>query len=956
MSVSRTVSCLLVFPVLTLIAAQLHAQEKETKPGHAHPHDPPRQGVVLVKIDGERLRAPIDAASFGEPARRYGIHDVHPWIPPALLYYGLPVFKASANTGSIASLSRIMEVRYSSADASEDVAAVLGMVPGVEYAEPSFQRRPAFNVNDQFVGNQWYLDTIKARAAWDVVRADSTIIIAITDTGIDPNHEDLKSSIWLNPGENGSGPNGDKRSDGIDNDGNGVVDDWMGYDFSGADGANPDNDPTATGDGHGIEVAGVAAAIGNNAVGIAGVAFGARLMIVKVADDRPAPQTRIYNGPLGVLYAARMGAGVINCSWGGESPSLAEAEVFEYVVHDLKKTVVASAGNDNVDSYNYPASYPGVISVAALTEGNAKASFSNYNDRVDVSAPGTDIYSTVKNGYFYDQGTSFSAPIVSGIAALVAKKYPQLDGQQVGEVIRATTDNIDIYLGGTYGGRMGTGRVDAARAVTLGPSVASARMIDYSVSESVPDGALEPNETIELRAGIRNLLADAAFVDAKLTVEDPPGISVQNDSVAFGAVPSGARREIPAGSFRFTLPASIASNSDVRLKVTVETPDRTNAHTIILRAAPTYLTTHFNKIALTFNGRGNLAKDGLDQDAGDGFLYAFNESILFHGGVMIGTDNSRFADAVRLGRLSQGTGEGFTTVRPYRLAIAQDSSAEIGTAEFADAVGSLGINVTMRTEEYRDTAAQNIVFVRYMIRNTGAAALDGLRCGLYLDWDVSGNGLNDRVQYDPDNAIAFQRDANTTSGRPFVGALMLSPGTMNFYAVKNFDDSVNTNFTAARKWTMMTSGIHENAGLDDMSMVVSSDGFTLPANASKEVAFALIAAPTFDSLRANARIARARFGTTGVATPGIEGFAATFLPNPVADRTTLRMSLPEASRAVLTIYTLQGERALSFDTGTLDAGAHEIPVEMAAMPAGLYVYEVQAGGRTVRGKLLKAPH
>src|SRR5205823_2609379 len=149
--------------------------------------------------------------------------------------------------------------------------------------EPVYVRHLAYTPNDPSLSLQPYLEQIKAIEAWDDVRADSAIIIAILDTGVDLDHPDLKDAIWLNPSETGLDDQGhDRRTNGIDDDGNGIVDDWRGYDFGGSDGHTPDNLPQAA-YFHGTHVAGLAAATGDNNIGIVGVGFGAKLMAVKIS-------------------------------------------------------------------------------------------------------------------------------------------------------------------------------------------------------------------------------------------------------------------------------------------------------------------------------------------------------------------------------------------------------------------------------------------------------------------------------------------------------------------------------------------------------------------------------------------------------------------------------------------------------------------------------------------------
>jgi serine protease len=944
-----------------MAATSCIAQQFSLRPARHTSIEEGLRGKLIVKVTREAFATRPTSAMFGEATRRYGISSMSPWIPPKLLWYGTPMYKqgdAGSNETPEHSLSRIMVIEYSSLDAPERVAEAIEKMKGVEYAEPIYPRFPVYAPNDPELGKQAYLDAIKAREAWDVVRADSSIIIAIIDTGIERLHDDLKSAIWTNPKETGEGPNGDKRFDGIDNDDDSLIDDWWGWDFAGSNGSDPDNNPSGV-EEHGTEVAGVAAAPGDNATGVAGVAFGAKLMAVKVGDDRLFPNNRIYNGALGIMYAAKKEADVLNCSWGGVNASRSEEEVVEYVVNDRHKLIVAAAGNDSEESDFYPASYAGVLNVAALTEGREKASFSNYSYRVDLSAPGTDVYSTgIGSTYRYDQGTSFSTPMVSGVAALIHKRFPSYSSEQIAEVLRATADDMSGTLNPAYAGKMGSGQLNAFRAVSEGGQIASARMVEYTIDESIPDGAVDAGETIRIRAKIKNLLADAPGVTATLGCVTDPGIQINGSRLELGAMASGETRVSTDTVFQLTIPPTTPPNTRLVLKLTLTTKDRAGDQYIILRAAPTFLTTAHNDVAVTFNSTGNIGHNGLNQLEGDGFLYNGSDDLLFHGGLMIGTDPDHLSDAVRKGYLSDGISDGFRIVRPYRLGISSDSSVEIGTAKFNDAHVAqemrVGVDVEMKTYEYRAAGASNFVIVSYRITNTSSAPLHGLRCGLYLDWDVSESSFSDRVQYDAEHRLGFQRNVGGDAEDLFVGAALLTSQDISFYAAENYDDSINSAFYQSRKWAMLTSGIHENSTIDDMSMVIGAGPIDLQPNAWTEVAFALLAHEDFDSLRASADRARQLFVPSGVAVPSMPGILEAFAqPNPFSASTVIHVAPRRSGAATLAIYNLRGEKVASLFSGHLDAGTHAFPFGAALLPDGVYMYEFRSGELVQKGKIVK---
>ena len=345
----------------------------------------------------------------------------------------------------------------------QNAIQALKKLPFVKYAEPNRLVRLCFVPDDplynssgtwgQSYQDQWGLYKLNAEAAWDTANG-SGVVVAVVDTGCDINHPDLKDNIWTNPGE--------IAGNGIDDDGNGYVDDVHGWDFYDDDATIEDTN------GHGTACASVICAVTNNAVGMAGLAYGAKIMPLRALPWVSDIVEAIY-------YAADNGARVISCSFGG-GYSEAEQDAIEYAVQK-GCIVVASAGNDadNGDGIHYPSSFRATICVSATDVNDQRASFSNWGTAVDVAAPGCDVLCARASGtafgldvpgypdYCRAYGTSLSAPFVSAIAALLLSKDPSLTPYEVRTMIRASSTDLgssgfDLYFG--------YGRVDAAAALS----------------------------------------------------------------------------------------------------------------------------------------------------------------------------------------------------------------------------------------------------------------------------------------------------------------------------------------------------------------------------------------------------------------------------------------------------------------------------------------------------------
>jgi subtilisin family serine protease len=327
---------------------------------------------------------------------------------------------------------------------------------------------------------QWALAKIQASQAWYVSRGYS-VTVAVVDTGVELFHPDLVDSLWTNWGETAG--------NGLDDDGNGYVDDVYGWDF--ADGDNGPWDPH----GHGTHVAGIVGATTDNAVGIAGIGWGVTVMPVRILDASGNGDD--WDFFQGVCYAVDNGAQVVNLSLGGAGGSKSLEDAVQYA-QSKGALVVAAAGNWGVSMPFYPAYYDGVIGVSATNQNDQKASFSNYGSYVDVAAPGVGILSTkpYPTDYGLMDGTSMATPMVSGLAALIWTEYPSATADQVWAAIRDGADDLGSPGWDAY---FGWGRINAANSLGGGAIAQSqAQVVDLPAAQGVADAGSLP---VQFRPG-----------------------------------------------------------------------------------------------------------------------------------------------------------------------------------------------------------------------------------------------------------------------------------------------------------------------------------------------------------------------------------------------------------------------------------------------------------------------
>lgn len=322
--------------------------------------------------------------------------------------------------------------------------------PTVAYAEPDYIITASDTIpNDPSYTKLYGMTKISAPAAWSRFTGSKNVVVGIIDSGVDYTHTDLANNIWTNPGE--------IANNGIDDDGNGYVDDIHGWNFVTKTNAPMDDN------GHGTHVAGTIGAVGNNGIGVVGVAWNTQIAALKFLNSEGEGYTS--DAILAVKYATKMGFDVTNNSWGGGSFS----QSLQDAIAAYKGVFTAAAGNNgrnNDTRASYPANYNcnNIISIAATTSSDGRASYSNYGaTSVDLGAPGDAIYSTYpNNSYATLSGTSMATPHVSGAAALIKSYYPGLTTAQIKTIILSNVDAVSSLKGKTVTG----GRLNVAKCLS----------------------------------------------------------------------------------------------------------------------------------------------------------------------------------------------------------------------------------------------------------------------------------------------------------------------------------------------------------------------------------------------------------------------------------------------------------------------------------------------------------
>ncbi len=412
---------------------------------------------------------------------------------------------------------------------------------------------------------QYGLTLTGATSVWEVETGSDTAKIAIADTGVNYRHEDLQSMIWVNPGEDLDGdeePYDLDDLDGIDNDGNGVVDDLIGYDFlvtaggavwSGEDGGGIDSDPSDF-NGHGSHVAGIAAAATNNTLGVAGMAGGwhngakyakrgPRIMCLRIGYMASSGQgfVNLNDAATALDYAARMGAHVFNASWG----SVGIAPLFAAINLAVDSGVVISkaAGNNNDDNGDWMNLLGGVMSVASTNSSDIKSGFSSFGSWVEISAPGSSIHSVNSlfgnPSYGNKSGTSMAAPSYGGAALLIKSLMPSFTSVEIDSLLMATADDLDALNPG-FIGSLGAGRINVLDAIqdlpaanfSAGPVLLGSPGLTVDFTDSSPNSPSAWSWTfgdgnVSSLQNPSHTYNDVGAFDVTLEVTEPRGVGFE---------------------------------------------------------------------------------------------------------------------------------------------------------------------------------------------------------------------------------------------------------------------------------------------------------------------------------------------------------------------------------------------------------------------------------------------
>ena len=711
----------------------------------------------------------------------------------------------------------------------------------VAYAEPYYLPKPLFIPNDPSAssgGDQTYLSIIHAYEAWEFEKGDSTVVIGILDTGVDLTHEDLADNIFYNQND---------PINGIDDDGDGYIDNYQGWDF-----ANNDNDPTADFDQHGTSVAGVSSARTNNGKGIAGVGFKSKFLPIKIFDT----ENNVFNnGYEAILYAAEQGCKIVNLSWGSVNTfSNFAQDIINFAVLDMDVVVVAAAGNTNADLHFYPASYDNVLSVGASNNNDEKAGFATYSHFIDVMAPGAQEYTT-KNGGGYGNatGSSFASPMVAGIAALVRARYPDLNARQVMEKIRMTTDNIyDIPGNDSYFEQLGRGRINAQSAIA--PSNKPAvRMTNLVYTNSVGRYAAS-GDTVSITMDFINILNTTANAIATLSCPSP-FVTIIEGNFNIGSLTTMEEKSNANSPFVIYLDPDLPVNTILSFRLGYEDVNYSDYQYFELVANPDHINLDNGKISLTVASNGNLAYVDSNLSNGSGLVFK-GKKLLDHIGIAFGAEPTKVVDNIIFDLNTGEKNSDFDNVKPLQF-IGNSIAPIDARSTFADTGASdpISLQITQKLLSTDADSANSFVVIEYRVTNLSGSDLGALYTGIYADWDI-GQYTNNMAEWDQTRRLGYIYNANENN--QFTGIALITGQEAIYNAINLANENGNTadysgTLTKSDKHNLLTASAKEVAGElgagNDVAQFLSGKELDLKNNHSTKIAFVIAVEESLASLQ-----------------------------------------------------------------------------------------------------------
>lgn len=763
-------------------------------------------------------------------------------------------------------LSLIYNITYSAEIDVRKLITECNALGMVEYAAPRMMQQPMLVPNDDSLGLQWYLTKIRALQAWDLDTGDTNVIIAIVDGGTHFAHPDLGQNVAYNYAD---------PIDGIDNDNDGFIDNFRGWDVG-----QGDNNPQFFGgplnSAHGVAMCGLAAASTNNNRGVAGAGYKCRYLPVKMVNN-PIGWIAGYEG---LVYSADHQAKIINASWGSTFPSPYEQDVVNYVVINRGCLMFAAAGNSNNTNPFYPASYEGVVAVGGTQSNDTKSGNSSYYEQVDLVSPGQAMLEPYDVGYATGNGTSDASALTSGAAGIVQSYYANYTPIQVGARMIQTAYRIDTIPGNAaFLNKQGSGRLDMFAALTH-PVEPFIYFNERGFTDN-NDDVLMIGDTVRLYGNMLNILDTTSALTAVIT-DNSPFVSWLDSTVNLGVINQLNFTNTQAQPFQFMIMPGCPLNQEVLMKVVYyDGTDTLNTQYFSFAVNRDYYHVQANKLHTTVTTTSRIGFSDNRTTKGIGYRMEGKENNLFGlfwnpMGLFISKNSASVSDQTLsngpLGPCCNWANDVDMLSLQNIIVDHQSIVADVEvTSQYNDAgagVNAVGVNVKQKLFAWSDSINDQFLLLQYQFQNNTGIGLGNWNVGLFADFDMP-----DSLLWSVNNNIAFYDTVSQSAvvynpaERYYVGYKLLAPGAPVRYYANQSDGSgghqnVYDGFSSAEKYNFMNPLVASNiTSPTDVSHYLGMSFDTLNTDGCAMMHMALIIGTSLDDFRDQANAAQAKFNS-----------------------------------------------------------------------------------------------
>lgn len=826
-------------------------------------------------------------------------------------------------------LSTIYHLKLYKGQSQKKILRYLNAMSEIEYAEADFQYQLTYSPNDPRKNEQDYLDALKVFDAWDIEKGDSSVIIAITDTGTDLDHPELINRLALNHKDS---------INGIDDDLDGYIDNFYGWNV-----ASNNNNVSFENSGHGTNVAGIACSQVDNNFGISGIGFNVKFMTVRI--DLASGQ--LSNAYESIVYAADHGADIINCSWGGYRASSYGRDVVRYAT-EKGALIIAGAGNNGISNKFYPAAYEEVIAVGQTEGIDTIRTQSNYGYWLDLFAPGDRVLTTnVIGGFGTNGGTSMASPMIAAGAALVKSQNPNFTAEQIAQRLFITADNIEGISPTNRADESGYGRANLYRAL----SEVSSPSIEFVQRKILSkNGSFNINDTVSISGSFKNYLAPSSAISVKLSTTSND-VRILNPNRTIPGINTLDSINIENDPFQIVINSNLPFNSEVVFIAEMTFNGIVKRQKFAFDLNNDYITINNSSFRHTMTSNGAIGFSGNASTLGDGVVFNDNTFLLFEGSFMIGNSSSYVADRFR--NDNNGIDQDFSIVRPIDVLPSNKTDVELGTV-FNDMnhANSQGLEITQHNYMLIDSLYRNAVIYVYHIRNVSNTPISQLNAGIILDWDVGDFRFN-KNKFEPSRRLSLTYNQDSTI---FCGIKMLNTNIgMNHYAIANVsggDSTINLGdgFSDAEKYTVLNTSksltINPQQGVD-MIDAVSTQTFDLAADSSFTVSYLITVDTSIQNLKIKNDSLQNIFNRLSLDIIEFErsnntlANKVTLFPNPIfEDDLNIEIEVLESDNLSLYVYDINGRLIYESAKKKFNRGNHRLSVPTNTLNGGVYFLKI----------------